>query len=59
MLSQFGFVSPISPFICGGGEYFKEIGNAFGKYIDWSEPKENMIACAWIFIEVDLEKGMP
>ena len=30
-----------------------------GKYIEISEPKENMDACARICVEVDLRKGLP
>jgi len=37
----------------------KAIGNAVGKFIDRSEPRENMHACARICVEVDLGKGLP
>lgn len=36
----------------------KAIGNVVGKYIDGSEQKENMHACARICVEVDLGKGL-
>ena len=42
-----------------GDESVKAIGNAVGKYIDRSEPKDNMQACARICVEVDLGKGLP
>lgn len=35
------------------------IGNAIGKYIDRSEPRDNMQACSRICVEVDLGKGLP
>lgn len=49
---------PHLPLHCWGDESVKAIGNAVGKYIDRSEPKENMHACARICVEVDLGKGL-
>jgi len=50
---------PHLPLHCWGDESVKAIGNAVGKYIDRSEPRENMHACARICVEVDLGKGLP
>eukprot|EP00253_Pinus_taeda_P010744 PITA_10744 len=50
---------PHLPLHCWGDESVKAIGNAVGKYIDRSEPKDNMQACARICVEVDLGKGLP
>jgi len=50
---------PHLPLHCWGDESVKAIGNAVGKFIDRSEPKENMHACARICVEVDLGKGLP
>jgi hypothetical protein len=40
-------------------ETVRVIGNTLGKYIDRTEPKEGIQACARICVEVDLEKGLP
>jgi hypothetical protein len=37
----------------------KSIGYSLGKYIDGSKTKSPMFVCAWICVEVDLEKGLP
>jgi len=50
---------PHLPLHCWGDDSVKAIGNAVGKYIDRSEPKENMQACAQICVEVDLGRGLP
>jgi len=50
---------PHLPLHCWGDDSVKEIGNAVGKYIDRSEPKDNMQACARICVEVDLGRGLP
>lgn len=50
---------PHLPLHCWGDESVRAIGNAVGKYVDRSEPKENMYACARICVEVDLSKGLP
>ena len=47
------------PLHCWGDDSVRAIGNAVGKYIDRSEPKDNMQACARICVEVDLGKGLP
>ena len=44
---------------CWGDDSVRAIGNAVGKYIDRSEPKDNMQACALICVEFDLSKGLP
>jgi len=49
---------PHLPLHCWEDVSVKAIGNAVGKYIDWCEPKENMHACARIYVEVDLGKGL-
>jgi len=49
---------PQLPLHCWGDESMRAIGNAIGKYIDQSEPKDNMQAYARISIEVDLGKGL-
>lgn len=49
---------PHLPLHCWGDESVKVIGNAVGKYIYRSEPRENMHACARICVEVDLGKGL-
>lgn len=59
MLFWFGYGSLISLSIAGGDESVRAIGNIVGKYIYCSEPKENMKACVWIYVEVDLGKGLP
>jgi len=33
------------------------IGDTLGRYIDKSKPKDDMFACAIIFVELDIEKG--
>lgn len=58
MLCQFGCDSLISPFIFVETNQLA-IGNAVGKYIDRSEIKENIHACAIICVEVYLGKGLP
>jgi len=50
---------PHLPLHCWGDESVRAIGNAMGKYIDHSEPKDNMQACTRICVEVDLGKGLP
>lgn len=50
---------PHLPLHCWADESVRAIGNAIGKYVDRSEPKENMYACARICVEVDLGKGLP
>ena len=50
---------PHLPLHCWGDDSVKAIGNAVGKYIDRSEPKDNMQACARICVEVDPGRGLP
>lgn len=50
---------PHLPLHCWGDESVHAIGNAIRKYIDRSEPRDNMQACARICVEVDLGKGLP
>jgi hypothetical protein len=50
---------PHLPLHCWGDDSVRAIGNAVGKYIDRSEPRDNMQACARICVEVDLGKGLP
>eukprot|EP00253_Pinus_taeda_P005656 PITA_05656 len=50
---------PHLPLHCWGDESVRAIGNAVGKYIDRSEPKDNMQACTRICVEVDLGRGLP
>lgn len=49
---------PHLPLHCWGDDSVKAIGNTVGKYIDRSEPKDNMQACARIRVEVDLGRGL-
>eukprot|EP00253_Pinus_taeda_P028342 PITA_28342 len=49
---------PHLPLHCWGDDSVKAIGNAVGKYIYHSEPKDNMQACARICVEVDLGRGL-
>lgn len=49
---------PHLPLHCWGDESVKAIGNVVDKFIDKSEPKEIMHACARICVEVDLWKGL-
>ena len=39
-------------------EDLKAIGNSLGKYIEKYDPKPPMFFCAWIYVEVDMEKGL-
>lgn len=50
---------PHLPLHCWGDESIRAIRNVVGKFIDRSEPKDNMQACAHICVEVDLGKGLP
>jgi len=50
---------PHLPLHCWGDQSVRAIGNVVGKYIDRSEPKDNMQACARICVEVDLGRGRP
>ena len=50
---------PHLPLHCWGDDSVQAIGNAMGKCIDRSEPKDNMQACARICVEVDLGRGLP
>ena len=50
---------PHLPLHCWNDEDFHAIGNTLGKYIDKSEPKAPMFACARICVKFDLEKGLP
>jgi hypothetical protein len=50
---------PFLPLHCWNNETIRSIGNTLGKYIDRAEPKDGLQACAWICVEVDLEKGLP
>jgi len=50
---------PFLPLHCWNNETIRSIGNTLGKYIDRAEPKDGLQACAWIYVEVDLEKGLP
>ena len=40
-------------------EALQSIENSLGRYIDKAEPKGPLFACARIYVEVDLEKGLP
>jgi hypothetical protein len=48
---------PHLPLHCWGEDSLRSIGNTLSKYIDKSEPKVGMFACARIYVEVELEKG--
>eukprot|EP00253_Pinus_taeda_P029321 PITA_29321 len=50
---------PHLPLHCWGDELVRAIGNVVGRFIDRSEPKDNMQACAHRCVEVDLDKGLP
>lgn len=50
---------PHLPLHCWGDESVRAIGNDVGNYIDQSEPRDNMQACAHICVEVDLGRGLP
>ena len=50
---------PFLPLHCWNNETLREIGNALGKYIDKSNPKEGFQAYARICVEVDLEIRLP
>jgi len=50
---------PHLPLHCWEDKLVKAIGNVVGKYIDRCEPKKYMHACAMIYVEVDLGKGLP
>lgn len=50
---------PHLPLHCWGDDSVRAIGNVLGKFIDLSEPNENMQAYARICVEVDLGKGLP
>ena len=50
---------PHLPLHCWNDESLEAIGNALGKYIDKAYPKEPLFSCARIYVEVDLEKGLP
>lgn len=49
---------PHLPLHCWGDESVHAIGNAVGKYIDRSEPKDNTQACTRIYVKLDLGKGL-
>ena len=40
-------------------ETLQAIGNSLGNYIDKAELKGPLFSCAGIFLEVDMEKGLP
>jgi hypothetical protein len=44
---------------CWNDEVLNFFGNTLGTYIDKEEPKDGMMACMQICVEVDLEKGLP
>lgn len=48
---------PYLPLHCWSEKSLEAIGYALVKYINKSEPKGEMLACARIYVEVDLEKG--
>jgi hypothetical protein len=50
---------PFLPLHCWNDETLKNIGNSLEKYIDRTEPREGIQACARLCVEVDLEKGPP
>jgi hypothetical protein len=50
---------PHLPLHCWNDEVLKFIGNNLGTYIDKAKPKDGMMACVQICVEVDLEKGLP
>jgi hypothetical protein len=50
---------PFLPLHCWNDETIRNIGNTLGKFIDRSEPKDGLQACARLCVEVDLEKGLP
>jgi hypothetical protein len=50
---------PFLPLHCWNDETIRNIGNTLGKFINCVEPKEGLQACARIYVEVDLEKGLP
>jgi len=50
---------PHLPLHYWGDESVKATGNTVRKYIERCEPKDNMHACARIYVEVNLGKGLP
>ena len=46
------------PMHCWNAKSLNAIGNALGRYINMASPKDQY-ACARIYVEVDLEAGLP
>jgi hypothetical protein len=49
---------PFLPYHCWTDETIRNIGNTLGRYINRTKPREGQQACARIYVEVDLEKGL-
>ena len=50
---------PHLPLHCWNNETLQAIGNSLGKYIDKEELKGHLFSWSRIYVEVDLEKGLP
>ena len=50
---------PHLPLHCCSYEFLSTIGNYLGWYIDKYDPKPLLFSCAQIYVEVDLDKGLP
>lgn len=44
---------------CWSDDYLRAIGNGLGKYLDKAKPEGTQFACVKIYVEFDLEKGLP
>jgi hypothetical protein len=47
------------PLACWGDDHVQAIGNTLGKYVERVIPKGKQFSCAQIFVEVDIEEGLP
>lgn len=47
------------PLHCWNENTFWSIDNTLGKYIDWAELQDGLLASTQICVEVDLDKGLP
>ena len=50
---------PSFPLSCWNDDCLRAIGNGVGCYIYKEEPKGFQFTCEKIYVEVDLEKGLP
>ena len=50
---------PHLPVHCWGDDTLKDICNKLRKYIDKEKPKQGIFQCARLYVEVDLQKGLP